>query len=86
MAVEMLRPVDYNIAYGVYPDMTEHGWAQDDWPKIYAKGEAARDFTIQCADEHGVIGLVNLYGIESPGFTSAITIGEHVARLIAAQP
>ncbi len=55
-------------------------------PKIYAKGEAARDFTIQCADEHGVIGLVNLYGIESPGLTSAIAIGEHVARLIAAQP
>lgn len=55
-------------------------------PKIYAKGEAARDFTIQCADEHGVLGLVNLYGIESPGLTSAIAIGEHVARLIAAEP
>ena len=55
-------------------------------PKIYAKGEAARDFIIQCADEHGVTGLVNLYGIESPGLTSAIAIGEYVARLIAAEP
>lgn len=51
-------------------------------PKIYAKGENARDFYIQCADEHGVPGLVNLYGIESPGLTSAIAIGEHVAGLV----
>jgi multimeric flavodoxin WrbA len=35
--VEVLRAVDYNIAYGVYPDMTEHGWEQDDWPEIYKK-------------------------------------------------
>ncbi|RLC68343.1 MAG: flavodoxin family protein, partial [Chloroflexi bacterium] len=33
--VEVLRPVDFNIAYGVYPDMTEHGWAKDDWPDMY---------------------------------------------------
>lgn len=30
VSVESLRPVDYNIAYGVYPDMTEHGWQEDD--------------------------------------------------------
>ena len=51
-------------------------------PKIYAKGEAPRDFYIQCADEHGVPGLVNLYGIESPGLTSSIAIGAHVAGLV----
>lgn len=34
---EILRPVDYNIAYGVYPDMTEHGWERDDWPDIQKK-------------------------------------------------
>jgi L-2-hydroxyglutarate oxidase LhgO len=51
-------------------------------PKIYAKGEDARDFYIQGADEHGVAGLVNLYGIESPGLTSAIAIGEYVAGLV----
>jgi multimeric flavodoxin WrbA len=38
---ETLRPVDYNIAYGVYADMTEHGWAKDDWPEIYEKVKAA---------------------------------------------
>jgi len=32
--VEILRPVDHQIAPGVYPDMTEHGWEQDDWPAI----------------------------------------------------
>ena len=37
VAVEVLRPVDHNIAYGVYPDMTERGWERDDWPQIYAK-------------------------------------------------
>ncbi|MCG8607540.1 NAD(P)H-dependent oxidoreductase [bacterium] len=39
--VEVLRPVDYNIAYGVWPDMKEHGWTEDDWPGIYEEVEAA---------------------------------------------
>jgi multimeric flavodoxin WrbA len=34
---ETLRPVDYDIATGVYGDMTEHGWETDDWPQIYDK-------------------------------------------------
>ena len=33
----MLRPVDYEVAYGVWGDMTEHGWPRDDWPEIYEK-------------------------------------------------
>ncbi len=37
VTVETLRPVDFNIANGVYPDMTEHGWDRDDWPGIYEK-------------------------------------------------
>ncbi len=37
VTVEVLRAVDYDIAYGVYPDMTEHGWEKDDWPLLYAK-------------------------------------------------
>ncbi|MGI9304824.1 MAG: flavodoxin family protein [Gammaproteobacteria bacterium] len=41
MAVESLRPVDFDIAYGVYGDMAEHGWSKDDWPQIYAKVKAA---------------------------------------------
>jgi len=37
VGVEVLRPVDFDLAYGVYPDMTEHKWAKDDWPSIYEK-------------------------------------------------
>ncbi|MPZ94742.1 MAG: flavodoxin family protein [Propionibacteriales bacterium] len=39
--VEVLRAVDHDIATGVYPDMTEHGWATDEWPQIYRRVFAA---------------------------------------------
>lgn len=39
--VEVIRAVDHDIAWGVYPDMTEHGWADDAWPEIYEKVKAA---------------------------------------------
>ncbi len=41
VAVEVLRPVDHQLAFGVYPDMTEQGWKKDDWPAIYEKVKAA---------------------------------------------
>jgi len=53
-------------------------------PKISGPGEAAADFLIQGPAAHGVPGLVNLLGIESPGLTSALAIGEHVRDLLAA--
>ncbi len=46
VSVEVLRPVDYTIASGVYPDMTEHGWDVDDWPQIYEKVKAAEILVI----------------------------------------
>lgn len=52
-------------------------------PKIHAPGEAACDFWIQGVASHGVPGLVNLFGIESPGLTSALAIGDHVAAMLA---
>ena len=36
-----IRAVDHQIATGVYPDMTEHGWDRDDWPAIFEKVMAA---------------------------------------------
>jgi len=51
-------------------------------PKIQAPHEAARDFMIEGPREHGVPGLVNLFGIESPGLTSSLAIGEYVNRLL----
>jgi L-2-hydroxyglutarate oxidase LhgO len=50
-------------------------------PKIQAPGEAAVDFMITGPAEHGVDGIIHLYGIESPGLTSAMAIGEHVAKI-----
>ena len=41
VSTEVLRPVDHAIAHGVWDDMTEHGWDQDEWPNIYAKVKAA---------------------------------------------
>lgn len=41
VATEVLRPVDFDIPPGVYPDMTEHGWKKDDWPTIFKKVLAA---------------------------------------------
>jgi multimeric flavodoxin WrbA len=35
--VEIIRPIDHDIATGVYPDMTEHGWDKDEWPGIFKK-------------------------------------------------
>ena len=34
VTTEILRPVDHDIAPGVYPDMREHGFANDEWPDI----------------------------------------------------
>ncbi|WP_397410549.1 NAD(P)/FAD-dependent oxidoreductase [Polaromonas sp.] len=51
-------------------------------PKIQAPDQPARDFLIQGPAEHGVAGLVNLFGIESPGLTSALAIGRHVSELL----
>jgi multimeric flavodoxin WrbA len=41
VTTETVRAVDHDIASGVWGDMTEHGWAADEWPAIYAKVQAA---------------------------------------------
>lgn len=38
---EVIRPIDHDIATGVYPDMRDHGWKTDEWPEIYTKVQAA---------------------------------------------
>jgi len=48
-------------------------------PKIVGPGEPAADFVISAPADHGVPGLVNLFGIESPGLTAALAIAERVA-------
>lgn len=51
-------------------------------PKISGPGEPAADFRLDGPAQHRVPGLVNLFGIESPGLTAALAIGEEVAALL----
>ena len=51
-------------------------------PKLSARGEPAADFLIQGQTSHGVKGLVNLFGIESPGLTASLAIGDYVNEIL----
>jgi L-2-hydroxyglutarate oxidase LhgO len=51
-------------------------------PKIVGPGEPAADFRIDGPQAHGVPGLVNLFGIESPGLTSSMAIADHVVQCL----
>ena len=51
-------------------------------PKISGPNDPAADFRIDGPEAHGTPGLVNLYGIESPGLTSSLAIAEEVARRV----
>jgi multimeric flavodoxin WrbA len=46
VATETIRAVDHDIASGVWPDMTEHGWETDEWPTLYQKVRAAHILVI----------------------------------------
>jgi len=50
-------------------------------PKIVPPAVASQDFVIQGPRDHGVDGLINLFGIESPGLTSSLAIADHVGEL-----
>ena len=51
-------------------------------PKLYREGEPVPDFAIHGPERHGLSGLVALYGIESPGLTASLAIGEMVAAML----
>ncbi|HSB49683.1 MAG TPA: NAD(P)/FAD-dependent oxidoreductase [Burkholderiales bacterium] len=51
-------------------------------PRTTGPGEPAQDFAIVGPSEHGVPGLVNLFGIESPGLTASLAIADHVVELV----
>ncbi|TQF68996.1 flavodoxin family protein [Rhodococcus spelaei] len=41
VAVDQIRAIDHDIATGVYPDMAEHGWPSDEWPRLFERILAA---------------------------------------------
>ncbi len=81
------EPAFYKAIRRYYPGLKD-GALQPGYtgirPKIAGPGEPAPDFVIQGPREHGVAGLVNLYGIESPGLTSSLAIADYVHDLLAA--
>jgi len=52
-------------------------------PKLVGPGEQNPDFLLQTREAHGIDGLVNLFGIESPGLTSSLALAEEVASRMA---
>jgi len=53
--------------------------------KLSGPGEPAADFQVQSRSSHGLPGLINLYGIESPGLTASLALAREVAERLAAE-
>lgn len=90
------EPLDYEVdpsrAEGFYADVRRYwpglpdGALQPAYsgirPKIHARHEPAPDFLIQGPRQHGIEGLVNLFGVESPGLTSCLALASEVANAL----
>jgi len=93
--VEWIAEIDYDVdlrrADGFYKAIRDYWPGLKDGqlapgyagirPKLGGPDQASADFLIQGPAEHGVPGLVNLYGIESPGLTASLALAEHVVRV-----
>jgi L-2-hydroxyglutarate oxidase LhgO len=93
--VEWIETIDYAVdparAARFYPAIRKYWPALPDGalmpsysgirPKIVPPAVARQDFLMQGPAEHGVAGLINLFGIESPGLTSSLAIADHVAGM-----
>ncbi len=83
---ELREPLFYEAVRRYYPALKD-GALQPGYagirPKISGPDEPAADFLIQGPADHGVRGMVNLYGIESPGLTACLAIAERVAALLS---
>lgn len=94
--VEWVDDIEYEVsperAAGFYAEIRKYWPAmQDDSlspayagirPKTAGAGSPAQDFVFHSEVDHGIKGLINLYGIESPGLTSSFSIAKHVKGLL----
>ena len=84
-AVDPRRAAPFEDAIRTYWPALPEGALEPDYagirPKISGPGEPAQDFLVHGPRTHGVPGLVNLYGIESPGLTASIALAERVAQI-----
>ncbi|HWL30957.1 MAG TPA: NAD(P)/FAD-dependent oxidoreductase [Xanthobacteraceae bacterium] len=96
--VEWIDKEDYNVnpARGAsfyasirryWPSLPDHS-LQPDYagirPKLTGPGEPAADFMIEGPAQHGLRGLVQLFGIESPGLTSSLSLADEIVAHLAA--
>ena len=93
--VEWIAEIDYDVdlrrADGFYRAIRDYWPGLKDGqlapgyagirPKLGGPDAPASDFLIQGPGEHGVAGLVNLFGIESPGLTASLALANHVAQI-----
>lgn len=84
--IDMSRIKDFYLAIRAYHPGLEDDQLLPDYagirPKITGPGEPAGDFQVRGPKEVGVAGFVGLYGIESPGLTASLAIGEMVTRIL----
>ena len=85
--VDPTRAAAFEAAVRRYWPGLPDGALQPDYsgvrPKVARHGELLKDFVLQGPAEHAVAGLVNLYGIESPGLTASLAIADEVLSLLA---
>ena len=93
--IHWVDTLDYDVDPGLKPEFVEAAskiWPAIDpdklnpgysgiRPKLTGPGEPIADFMIQGENVHGLPGLINLFGIESPGLTSSLAIARQVAAL-----
>jgi L-2-hydroxyglutarate oxidase LhgO len=93
--VEWIDQIDYTVdparADGFYAAVRKYWPALKDGslqpgyagirPKIVPKGAPGQDFIVQDPQSHGVAGLINLFGIESPGLTASLALADHVLEV-----
>jgi L-2-hydroxyglutarate oxidase LhgO len=94
--VEWVDDIDYSVsperADGFYDEVRKYWRGLPDdalqpaycgiRPKITSPNATNADFLIQGRGTHGVPGLINLFGIESPGLTSCLSIAEHICTML----
>ncbi len=93
--VEWIDGIDYTVdshrADGFYAAVRRYWPALKDGalqpgyagirPKIVPKGAPGQDFVVQGPQTHGLTGLINLFGIESPGLTASLALADHVVEV-----
>ena len=93
--VQWIDAIDYTVdpkrAEGFYAAVRKYWPALKDGalqpgyagirPKIVPPGKGAQDFVVQDRQLHGISGLINLFGIESPGLTAALALADHVVAV-----